>query len=70
MTKASELAGLIGQEVGLSKWIEIDQARINDLTVYYNVGRALADSRDWPEWKSGSEFGPARAASAAERKAD
>lgn len=29
MTKASELAGLIGQEVGLSKWIEIDQARIN-----------------------------------------
>ena len=38
MTKASELAGLIGQEVGLSKWIEIDQARIN----------AFADStEDW-----------------------
>ena len=29
MTKASELHALIGQEVGVSKWIEIDQARIN-----------------------------------------
>jgi acyl dehydratase len=29
MTKPSELEGLIGQEVGISKWIEVDQARIN-----------------------------------------
>jgi acyl dehydratase len=29
MTKPSELEGLIGQEVGVSKWIEVDQARIN-----------------------------------------
>ena len=42
--------------------------QIEDLTVYYNVGRALADSRDWPQWKEGAEFGPARAASAAERQ--
>jgi hypothetical protein len=34
----------------------------------YDIGRALADSRDWPQWKPGSEFGPARAASAAERR--
>jgi acyl dehydratase len=29
MTKPSDLASLIGQEVGVSRWIEIDQARIN-----------------------------------------
>ena len=29
MTKPSELASLIGQEVGVSRWIEIDQARID-----------------------------------------
>jgi len=42
--------------------------QIEDLTVYYNVGRALAESRDWPQWKTGAEFGPARAASDAERR--
>ncbi|MGQ3042987.1 MAG: M28 family metallopeptidase [Brevundimonas aurantiaca] len=41
---------------------------IEDLTVFYDVGRALANSRDWPEWKSGSEFGPVRAVTAAERR--
>lgn len=41
---------------------------IEDLTVFYDVGRALANGRDWPEWKSGSEFGPVRAVSAAERR--
>lgn len=41
--------------------------QIEDLSVYYAMGRALADSRDWPEWKSGSEFGPARAVSADKR---
>lgn len=29
MTKPSELQGLIGQEVGVSKWFEITQARID-----------------------------------------
>ena len=41
--------------------------QIQDLLVYYGVGQALANSRDWPQWKEGSEFGPARAASAAQR---
>ncbi|CAN5202222.1 M28 family metallopeptidase [soil metagenome] len=42
--------------------------QIEDLEVYYSVGRALADSRDWPQWKPGSEFGPARAATADQRQ--
>jgi len=29
MTRTSELQGLIGQEVGVSRWFEIDQARID-----------------------------------------
>ena len=29
MPSASELASLIGSEIGVSRWIEIDQARIN-----------------------------------------
>ncbi|RZJ94147.1 MAG: MaoC family dehydratase [Brevundimonas sp.] len=29
MTKASDLQSLIGQEVGVSRWFEIDQARID-----------------------------------------
>jgi acyl dehydratase len=29
MTKPSDLAGLIGQEIGVSRWFEIDQARID-----------------------------------------
>ena len=29
MTKASELQGLIGQEVGLSRWFDVTQARID-----------------------------------------
>ena len=44
------------------------RGQIEDLTVYYDIGRALADSRDWPAWKTGSEFGPARATSADQRK--
>jgi Zn-dependent M28 family amino/carboxypeptidase len=41
---------------------------IEDLTIFYEVGRDLANSRDWPEWKSGSEFGPVRAQTAAQRQ--
>jgi Zn-dependent M28 family amino/carboxypeptidase len=41
---------------------------IEDLTVFYDVGRALANGRDWPEWKTGSEFAPVRATTAAQRR--
>ena len=41
---------------------------IEDLTVFYDVGRALANGRDWPKWKSGSEFAPVRATTASERR--
>ncbi|MBU2166681.1 MAG: M28 family peptidase [Alphaproteobacteria bacterium] len=39
-----------------------------DLEVVYAVGLALANSRDWPGWKDGSEFGPVREESAAARR--
>jgi Zn-dependent M28 family amino/carboxypeptidase len=39
-----------------------------DVTLLYNVGRSLADSTRWPEWKAGSEFKAARDASAARRQ--
>ncbi len=42
--------------------------QIEDLEVALWIGRDLANSRDWPGWKPGSEFGPARAASAASRR--
>lgn len=42
--------------------------QIQDLQIYWELGNALANSRDWPAWKEGSEFGPARAASASERE--
>ena len=40
---------------------------IEDLAVVYAVGLDLANSRDWPAWKPGSEFGPMRERSAASR---
>jgi Zn-dependent M28 family amino/carboxypeptidase len=42
--------------------------QIQDLQVYFALGNTLANSRDWPVWKGDSEFGPARAASAAARE--
>ena len=42
--------------------------QVEDLEVALWIGRDLANSRDWPGWKEGSEFGPARAASAAARR--
>ena len=54
MTKPSDLPTMIGQEMGLSKWFEIDQARIN----------AFADAtEDWqfihvdPEAAKATPFG-------------
>lgn len=43
------------------------RGQIEDLEVLYRAGQGLANSRDWPAWKPGSEFGPARAASASAR---
>ena len=54
MTKATDLAGMIGQEVGVSRWIEVSQARID----------AFADAtEDWqfihvdPEAARATPFG-------------
>jgi Zn-dependent M28 family amino/carboxypeptidase len=41
---------------------------LQDLEVIYKVGLDLANSRVWPEWKDGSEFGPARAVTADQRR--
>jgi Zn-dependent M28 family amino/carboxypeptidase len=41
--------------------------QIEDMEVALWIGRDLANSRAWPGWKPGSEFGPARAQSAAAR---
>ncbi|WP_339914976.1 M28 family metallopeptidase [uncultured Brevundimonas sp.] len=44
------------------------RGQIEDLELIYGIGRDLANSRDWPAWMPGSEFGPARAVSAAARR--
>jgi len=38
-----------------------------DVALYYQLGRKLAWSKDWPQWNAGSEFRAAREASAAAR---
>ena len=44
------------------------RGQAEDLALIYGIGLDLANSRDWPGWKPGSEFGPARAASASARR--
>jgi Zn-dependent M28 family amino/carboxypeptidase len=39
-----------------------------DVDLIYDVGRSLADSTRWPEWKAGSEFKATRDQSAQERR--
>ena len=39
-----------------------------DVALFYEVGRALADSRAWPAWREGTEFKAARDATAASRR--
>ena len=39
-----------------------------DVSVFYAVGRGLADSREWPEWRRDSEFRALRDESAAQRE--
>ena len=41
---------------------------VQDLTMYYDLGRDLANSRTWPGWKPGSEFKAVRDKTAAQRK--
>ena len=52
------------------EWLpEMDfRGAVEDLEVVWSVGLALANSRDWPRWKEGSEFGPVRDRSAAARR--
>jgi Zn-dependent M28 family amino/carboxypeptidase len=42
--------------------------QVEDLTLVYDLGRDLANSREWPSWKAGSEFKATRDATAGERK--
>ncbi|WP_312167106.1 M28 family metallopeptidase [Phenylobacterium sp.] len=39
-----------------------------DVALFYEMGKALAGGRAWPNWKDGSEFKPLRDASAAQRR--
>ena len=39
-----------------------------DLAIVYDLGRDLGNSREWPQWKAGSEFKAARDKSAAARR--
>jgi Zn-dependent M28 family amino/carboxypeptidase len=41
---------------------------LEDATLYYKFGAALANSRQWPQWRPTSEFKGARDASAADRE--
>jgi Zn-dependent M28 family amino/carboxypeptidase len=41
---------------------------LEDATLYYRLGAALANSRRWPQWRATSEFKAVRDASAADRK--
>ena len=42
---------------------------LDDLKLYYLIGRKLADSADWPNWYQGDEFRAARDASCASARA-
>lgn len=41
---------------------------LDDMELIYNIGGKLANSHEWPGWKSGSEFKAIRDQTAAERK--
>jgi Zn-dependent M28 family amino/carboxypeptidase len=41
---------------------------VQETEVLYDLGRKLATSREWPEWKAGAEFKAARDKAAAQRK--
>lgn len=52
------------------EWDEtwVMDAAAADAQLLFEVGLALANSRDWPAWRSGEEFEAARTASAAARR--
>jgi hypothetical protein len=39
-----------------------------DVSLAYRIGRGLANSRDWPQWRPTSEFRTLREQSAAQRR--
>ncbi|CAN7543016.1 M28 family metallopeptidase [Phenylobacterium sp. LjRoot225] len=41
---------------------------VQQLEIFYDLGRSLADSREWPAWKAGAEFKAERDKTAAQRK--
>ena len=41
---------------------------IGDVSLAYRIGRELANSRAWPQWRAGSEFRAVRERSAARRQ--
>ena len=43
------------------------ETMVEDLNVYFEVGKTLSAARQWPQWGEASEFRAARAASASER---
>jgi Zn-dependent M28 family amino/carboxypeptidase len=40
---------------------------VQETELFYAIGASLANSREWPQWKAGSEFGNIRAESAKRR---
>ncbi|HVE77576.1 MAG TPA: M28 family metallopeptidase [Gemmatimonadaceae bacterium] len=44
------------------------EGMVRDVTALHDVGRELASSRDWPNYRASSEFRPIRDASAARRR--
>ena len=42
-------------------------AAVEDLVLFFNIGKRLADSNDWPQWFEGNEFRAIREASLAEQ---
>lgn len=52
------------------RWQPTDDYRgaAADVGLAFEIGRRLANSRDWPDWNEGSELKPIRARTAAERR--
>ena len=41
---------------------------VQEVSIFYDLGRELANSREWPEWKTGAEFKAARDKTRSARK--
>ena len=48
MTRTSELQQLIGQEVGVSRWFEVSQARIDAFADLVQNCRQMLEKKDGP----------------------